>query len=56
MAAEPVREFFSMGDVCGLTDLKPHVLRYWESQFRFLSSGKEPVRQSRSTSAGRSSS
>jgi DNA-binding transcriptional MerR regulator len=33
---EPVREFFSMGDVCSLTDLKPHVLRYWESQFRFL--------------------
>src|SRR5438046_1385219 len=34
--AEPIREFFSMGDVCNLTDLKPHVLRYWESQFRFL--------------------
>jgi DNA-binding transcriptional MerR regulator len=37
---EPVREFFSMGDVCGLTDLKPHVLRYWESQFRFLHPAK----------------
>ena len=23
-----VREFFSIGDVCGLTGLKPHVLRY----------------------------
>jgi DNA-binding transcriptional MerR regulator len=23
-----------------LTDLKPHVLRYWESQFRFLSPAK----------------
>ena len=33
---EPVREYFSIGDVCQLTDLKPHVLRYWESQFRFL--------------------
>ena len=26
--AEPVREFFSIGDVCELTELKPHVLRY----------------------------
>jgi len=34
------QEFFSIGDVCSLTDLKPHVLRYWESQFRFLSPAK----------------
>ena len=40
MAPEPVKEFFSMGDVCNLTDLKPHVLRYWESQFRFLHPAK----------------
>ena len=40
MSSEPVREFFSMGDVCNLTDLKPHVLRYWESQFRFLHPAK----------------
>jgi DNA-binding transcriptional MerR regulator len=37
---EPVQEFFSIGDVCSLTDLKPHVLRYWESQFRFLHPAK----------------
>src|SRR5579862_3553076 len=37
---EPVRQFFSIGDVCTLTDLKPHVLRYWETQFRFLSPAK----------------
>ena len=37
---EPIQEFFSIGDVCALTDLKPHVLRYWESQFRFLSPTK----------------
>ncbi len=36
----PVQEFFSIGDVCQLTDLKPHVLRYWESQFRFLNPAK----------------
>jgi DNA-binding transcriptional MerR regulator len=39
-ATEPVQEFFSIGEVCELTDLKPHVLRYWESQFRFLSPAK----------------
>jgi DNA-binding transcriptional MerR regulator len=37
---DPVQEFFSIGDVCELTDLKPHVLRYWESQFKFLSPAK----------------
>ena len=36
----PVQEFFSIGEVCELTGLKPHVLRYWESQFRFLSPAK----------------
>ena len=38
--AQPVQEFFSIGEVCMLTDLKPHVLRYWESQFRFLNPAK----------------
>src|ERR1700681_3479296 len=37
---EPIQEFFSIGDVCDLTELKPHVLRYWESQFKFLSPAK----------------
>ena len=40
MTAVPVQEFFSIGEVCMLTDLKPHVLRYWESQFRFLNPAK----------------
>jgi DNA-binding transcriptional MerR regulator len=39
-SADPVQEFFSIGEVCELTGLKPHVLRYWESQFRFLSPAK----------------
>ena len=34
------REYFSIGEVCELTDLKPHVLRYWETQFRELSPSK----------------
>ncbi|MBA3317742.1 MAG: MerR family transcriptional regulator [Gemmatimonadales bacterium] len=36
----PVQEFYSIGEVCSLTELKPHVLRYWESQFRFLNPAK----------------
>ena len=30
------REYYSMGEVCDLTGLRPHVLRYWESQFDVL--------------------
>lgn len=37
---EPVQEFYSIGEVCALTELKPHVLRYWEGQFRFLHPAK----------------
>ena len=39
-AAEPVQEFYSIGEVCEITDLKPHVLRYWESQCKFLNPAK----------------
>ena len=39
-ASDPVQEFFSICEVCDLTGLKAHVLRYWESQFRFLSPAK----------------
>ena len=39
-SSDPVQEFFSIGEVCDLTGLKAHVLRYWESQFRFLSPAK----------------
>lgn len=38
--ADAVQEFFSIGEVCALTGLKPHVLRYWESQLRVLSPAK----------------
>ncbi|MBM4188182.1 MAG: MerR family transcriptional regulator [Gemmatimonadetes bacterium] len=40
MNPRPTQEFFSIGEVCALTDLKPHVLRYWEGQFRFLNPAK----------------
>ncbi|MCC6243797.1 MAG: MerR family transcriptional regulator [Gemmatimonadaceae bacterium] len=38
--AEPVQEYYSIGEVCSLTELKPHVLRYWESQFKLLNPAK----------------
>ena len=40
LRGEPVQEFYSIGEVCDLTDLKPHVLRYWESQFKLLNPAK----------------
>jgi DNA-binding transcriptional MerR regulator len=34
------KEYYSIGDVCDLTGLKPHVLRYWETQFEVLNPTK----------------
>lgn len=28
--------YYTIGEVCNLLDLKPHVLRYWETEFRQL--------------------
>lgn len=28
--------FYSIGDVSQITKIKPHVLRYWESEFKIL--------------------
>ena len=35
---EPIakKAYYSIGEVCELVDLKPHVLRYWETQFDVL--------------------
>jgi len=35
---EPIakKAYYSIGEVCDLTGLKPHVLRYWETQFQVL--------------------
>ena len=30
------KEYYSIGEVCDLTGLQPHVLRYWETQFDVL--------------------
>jgi DNA-binding transcriptional MerR regulator len=32
--------YYSIGEVCDLTGLKPHVLRYWETQFTVLNPTK----------------
>ena len=34
------KEYYSIGEVCELVDLKPHVLRYWEAQFPALNPSK----------------
>jgi DNA-binding transcriptional MerR regulator len=39
---EPIvpRVYYSIGEVCDLTGLKPHVLRYWETQFEVMNPTK----------------
>ena len=32
----PDKDYFSIGETSRLTQVKPHVLRYWESEFRLL--------------------
>ncbi len=32
----PDKMFFRIGDVSRITGVKPYVLRYWESEFKFL--------------------
>jgi DNA-binding transcriptional MerR regulator len=34
------KAYYSIGEVCELTGLKPHVLRYWETQFQALQPSK----------------
>lgn len=40
--SEPIvkKAYYSIGEVCELTGLKPHVLRYWETQFDVLRPSK----------------
>lgn len=43
-AAQPTtdRDFYRIGEVSRLTDLKPFVLRYWETEFPMLEPVKSP--------------
>jgi DNA-binding transcriptional MerR regulator len=36
----PEKLYFSIGDVCRLLNLEPHVLRFWEKEFPVLSPSK----------------
>ncbi len=42
MSDRPIirKEYYAIGEVCELVGLKPHVLRYWESQFAPLKPSK----------------
>jgi DNA-binding transcriptional MerR regulator len=40
-AAKPAEKiFYKIGEVCGMTDTEPYVLRYWESEFPNLAPSK----------------
>lgn len=43
--AIPEKLFFKIGEVCELTDVQAHVLRYWESEFPMLAPQKNPAGQ-----------
>lgn len=34
------KKYYRMGEVCTMTELEPHVLRYWESEFEQLTPKK----------------
>jgi DNA-binding transcriptional MerR regulator len=40
MATNGERLYYSISEVCDMTGLKPHVLRYWETAFPMLKPGK----------------
>ncbi|MFQ5464332.1 MAG: MerR family transcriptional regulator [Thermodesulfobacteriota bacterium] len=45
MAQIPDKLYFKIGEVAGVTKVKPHVLRYWESEFKIITPRKSVARQ-----------
>ena len=41
----PDKLYFKIGEVSKLTDVKPYVLRYWESEFKLLTPSKSKSKQ-----------
>jgi len=41
----PDKLYFRIGEVAALTGIKPHVLRYWEAEFRTFRPNKSTTRQ-----------
>jgi len=41
----PDRMFYRVKEVCTITGVKPHVLRYWEQEFKDIKPAKSPTGQ-----------
>lgn len=41
----PEKLYFKIGEVAHITRVKPHVLRYWESEFKIISPKKSLTKQ-----------
>ncbi|MFA7382226.1 MAG: MerR family transcriptional regulator [Desulfurivibrionaceae bacterium] len=41
----PDKRYFKIGEVCAITGVKQHVLRYWESEFRILNPQRAQSKQ-----------
>ncbi|MBI5586968.1 MAG: MerR family transcriptional regulator [Deltaproteobacteria bacterium] len=45
MTEIPDKLYFKIGEVAGLTKVKPYILRYWESEFKIISPRKSQAKQ-----------
>ena len=45
MATIPDKTYFKIGEVSKIADVAPHVLRFWESEFKILSPNKSKGKQ-----------
>jgi DNA-binding transcriptional MerR regulator len=43
--AAPAKRYYRIGEVSGITGVKPYVLRYWESEFRWMAPQKSRSKQ-----------
>jgi DNA-binding transcriptional MerR regulator len=44
-ATNPTKRYYRIGEVSKLTGVKAHVLRYWESEFRWMAPAKSRSQQ-----------
>ena len=45
MTEIPDKLYFKIGEVAGITKVKPYILRYWESEFKIISPRKSQAKQ-----------
>jgi DNA-binding transcriptional MerR regulator len=43
------KHYYSIGEVCNVLDLKPHIIRYWETEFKQLKPDRTKGRSRRYT-------